>query len=120
MDSKIRELVQAVRDKTERGGLRWKAFDAEAFRAAIGTGYLHIQRHWAPLREENGDGGSVETYALQVSDGQGRVVAEEEVHEGVRDDGFSLVRDLFRVARIAALGGYKVIDDMLYVLRENS
>lgn len=120
MDSKLRELLQAALDKTNRGQLRWSAFSDESFRAAIGSGHLHLNRSWGPWTDDRGEEVSAETYFVQVSNGQGRVVVEGEAKEGVPQNGFELCRDLFRAARTAALGGYEVMDNMLRLLNRDS
>jgi hypothetical protein len=123
MDSRVRDLILAALEKTERGGLTWKAFDDETFRVPIATGFLHIRRGSTRLEDPEGEVTPVAVYSIQVSDAQGRVVAEEDVLPGVDGDGaynFSLSERLFRAARKSALGTDRVIDDMLQALRGGS
>jgi hypothetical protein len=115
MDKKLHDLLEAAIDQTERGGLAWTAFDSESFRTKIGTGYLHIQRGSTKLSADGDDYFPADTYSIQVSDAQGRVVAEAGVVEGA--DGFQLFARLFQVARKSALATDRVIDDMLHTLR---
>jgi len=113
-DSKLRSLLEAAAEKTERGGLAWQAFDDESFRAAIGTGYVHIQRGSTQASDGDGDLHPVTTYSVQISDAQGRVVAEDDATVGF--EGFAPFARLFEVARKSALGSDRVIEDMLQSL----
>jgi hypothetical protein len=115
MDNKIRDLLQAAIDKTGRDELSWTAFDSDSFRAKIGPGYLHIQRGSIQVSPDGVDFYPAVTYSVQISDAQGRVVAEAETRE-MRED-FGLFGQLFEAARKAALGSDRVIDDMLHTLR---
>jgi hypothetical protein len=113
MDSKLHQLLQTAVEKTARGGLRWKAFDDESFRAPIHPGYLHIHRGSTRIEGDDGEMLPAATYSIQISDGMGRVVAEEGAVEGGQDQDFPLLHNLFRAARTSALGGYQVIENML-------
>lgn len=115
MDNKIRDLLLAAFEKTERDELPWTAFDSVSFRAKIGPGYLHIQRGSIQVSPDGVDFYPAVTYSVQISDAQGRVVAEEETRES--HEGFDLFDQLFEAARKAALGSDRVIDDMLHTLR---
>jgi hypothetical protein len=118
MNSKLRELVEVAIEKTERGGLEWIAFDSESFRAKIGSGHLHIQRGSTELSADGENFHPATTYSVQISDVQGRVVAEDEAAEGY--DGYTLFNRLFQAARKSALATDRVIDDMLHSLRTSS
>ncbi|MBA4188405.1 MAG: hypothetical protein C0467_10410 [Planctomycetaceae bacterium] len=113
-DSKLRSLLEAAAEKTERGGLAWQAFDDESFRAAIGTGYVHIQRGSTQTADYDGDLHPATTYSVQISDAQGRVVAEDDATFGF--DGCGPFARLFEAARKSALGSDRVIDEMLHSL----
>jgi len=115
MDNKLRELLDAAIEKTERGGLEWTAFDSESFRAKIGSGYLHIQRGSTEVSDDGEHFCSRTTYSVQVSDSQGRVVVEDETIEG--DQGSALFSRLFQLARKSALSTDRVLDEMLRTLR---
>lgn len=118
MDNKVRELLEVAIDKTERGGLEWTAFDSDSFRTKIGTGYLHIQRGSTEMSTDGDTYHPHVTHSVQISDSQGRVVAEDEATEGF--DGFALFNRLFNAARKAALATDRVIDDMLHSLRNGA
>jgi hypothetical protein len=117
MDNALRELLVTATAKTEAGRLKWKAFDSESFRAAIGSGYLHIQRGSTRIDDDEGESMPAVTYSAQVSDEQGRVVAEADVTEGFQMAEFMILATLFATARKSALQTDRVIEDMLEVLR---
>jgi hypothetical protein len=115
MDTKLIELIEAALKETERGKLEWIAFDSESFRTRIGSGYLHIQRGSTEISDDGEHFSPRATYAVQVSDSQGRVVAEEEMTEGFQGSG-PFVR-LFELARKSALATDRVLDEMLRTLQ---
>ncbi len=114
----MRDLLQAAVNKTQSGtnGLNWQAFDNDSFRARIGPGYLHVQRS---VVTDAGTGELINRtrYSVQVTNGVGQVVAEEEAIDGSEDSALPLLQQLFTAARTAGLGGYEVIDHMLQILR---
>jgi hypothetical protein len=115
VDSKLRDLLQAALDKTNSGAVEWTAFNSESFRARVGAGHLHIQRGSIPVETDERDRYWVTTYAVQVSDAQGRIVAEADAREGT--ESFALFDRLFDTARKTALGSDRVIEEMLHTLR---
>src|SRR5436305_7212124 len=117
MDNKLYNLLEAAREKTEAGELKWQAFDDESFRAAVGSGFLHIQRGSTRLEDDSGELVPAVTYSVQVSDEQGRVVAEADVTEGFSAGDFTVLASLFLAARKSALESDRVIEDMLGSLR---
>ncbi len=118
MDSVLRDLIQTATAKTQQGRLRWKAFDSESFRAAIGSGYLHVQRLLARIEDDDGDSRPATTFSAQVSDEQGRVVAEAEAQQGFGgSEDCTILAALFEAARKSTFKSDKVIEDMLAALR---
>ena len=115
MDPKVRDLIQAALEKTQRGGLAWQSFDSNSFRAPAAGGYLHVQRGRFLLSAAGGE--AVLRYAAQVTNPLGQVVAEADAVEGRNDDDFTALQGLFNAARTSALGGYQIIDSMLSFLR---
>jgi hypothetical protein len=116
MDNRLRDLVEAAIEKTERGGLAWTAFDSESFRATIDPGHLHILRSFSA---DDATDATTSMYFVQVSDAQGRIVSDDEAGPDRVGDAksFPLFDRLFQAARKAALGSDRVIDDMLHTLR---
>jgi hypothetical protein len=117
MDSKMQALLGSALAKTEGGGLEWQAFSSDAFHARIGPGFLHIQRGSTELSSDGENFSPYVTYSIQVSDSQGRVVAEAEVVKYQDQDAFRLCDRLFEAARKSALKSDHVIDDMLKTLQ---
>jgi hypothetical protein len=116
MDNKMREVLKAALDNTRAGTLSWEAFTPESFRARVGRGFLHIL--WGMITHDaEGNPVSVGQYTVQVSDGKGRIVADEDVLVTQQDGDSKLVQDLYRAARTSALGGYQVLDNMLDALK---
>jgi hypothetical protein len=104
MDNKLLELLQAAKAKTESGRLKWQAFDGESFRAAIGSGYLHIHRLLARIENDDGNSHPAATFSAQVSDEQGRIVADADATQGFSDGGeYRVLAELFDTARKSAL-----------------
>lgn len=120
MDSELQELVQAAIDETRRGGLAWKAFNDETFRAPIATGTLHVRREYVPVENETGGYTDTPTYRVEVSDEQGRVVAEESAARGFSGQPFRPIAELFDEARKSALRPDRVIGEMLQALRKRA
>lgn len=116
MDSKLRNLLEVVVNRTRGGTLSWQTFGSEAFRARIGPGNIHVQR--GTIAESSTEGGSTNAlrYSAQVSNAFGQVVAEAEAIEGHTDPQLPLLQSLFDAARTSGLGGYRVIEDMLQAL----
>lgn len=118
MDNVLLDLIQTATAKTKQGRLRWKAFDSESFRAPIGSGYLHVNRLLAQIEEEDGDRHPATTFFAQVSDEQGRVVAEATATQGFGGGGdYAVLSELFEAARKSALMSDKVLEGMLEALR---
>lgn len=115
MDSKLHNLLEAAVSKTEAGKLDWLVFDDESFRTKIGSGFLHIQRGTTELSSDGETFSPYDTYTIQISDSQGRVVAEAQAVQN-RDDA-RLCNRLFEAARKSALKSDHVIDDMLRTLQ---
>lgn len=118
MDNVLRELLVTATAKTREGRLRWKAFDSESFRVAIGSGYLHIHRLAAYHENDEGETRPATMYSARVSDEQGRTVAEADATQGFGGgDDFAILAGLFEAARKSALKTDKVVEDMLEALR---
>jgi hypothetical protein len=115
VDKKVSDLLEAALTNTRRGQLQWQAFNAESFRTRIGSGSLHIQRVPTQVSSDGTDVQPAVAYAVQIADGQGRVVAEEEVIE--HNLGSTLLQNVFEAARKSALGTATVLDEMLNALR---
>lgn len=145
MNDRIRDLVTAAITKTESGELKWTAFTSDSFRTKIGTGHLHIQRNYETREDDpnpatgTSQSYSVQTYSLQITDAQGRVVAEEEAlgtkesfgwttatpqHTKISDPSqppilmtkYKLFEQLFLAVRNAVLKSDQVIESMLQEL----
>lgn len=116
MDNALNTLLLRAREKTESGRLDWVDFGPESFQSVIGNGNLHIQRSFVE-REKDGEPWAVESYAAQVSDSKGRVIAEVESREEADNASFNLLQGLFRAARNSAFNGTRVIEGMLNVLQ---
>jgi hypothetical protein len=116
MDDKLEELLRVAKSRTVDGELRWRAFSDEAFRVPIGGGYLHVNRGMIRLEDEDGESHPARTYSAQVTDEQGRVVAETDATVGY-DGPVALLSELFEAARKSALQSEGVIEKMLGALR---
>jgi hypothetical protein len=116
MNDRLLEVVKAATQKTIRGGLEWKAFDDQSFRTPVGTGFLHLQRGSTVFVDENEGECPIETFSVQVSNAQGRIVAEGNPTQG-RSEAFVACAKLFEVARNSALKSDEVLEEILRVLK---
>jgi hypothetical protein len=116
MNDRLLEVVKAATQQTARGGLEWRAFDDQSFRTPVGTGYLHLQRRSTVHRDEKAlMTFPAETFSVQVSNVQGRIVAEREVTQW-RSNSFEEYAKLFEAARNSAMKSNEVLEDILRVL----
>lgn len=117
MDSKLRELVDTVTKKTQRGKVHWRVSDSEAFRTQLGFGQLLVLRG----NTTDFETGKAYRYVVSITNSDGQVVLEAEATERQDDvTTLALFQALFDAARTAALGGYEVIDSMLEALEATS
>lgn len=120
MSNDLQELLQEAAEETKRGGLVWKAFNDENFRAPIANGMLLIRREHVPIDDAEGNTTVEPVYVIEVSDDQGRVVTEADTSRGMPESPVSLFEDLFEAARKSALRPDRVIGEMLQVLRKRA
>ncbi|MGL6096397.1 MAG: hypothetical protein ACRC7O_11450 [Fimbriiglobus sp.] len=114
MNDPVRKLLKATLTKTESGELPWVRFDDNSFHVRIGPGQLHLRRFDVTLPSDEYSEGSETRFTIELTDAQVRTFEEDEVSLSSAD--YRLVDDLFRAARTSAVGGKKVLDEMLTAL----
>lgn len=118
MDAKLLELVKVTSERTARGAFVWTAFDSEAFDLKLGRGHMFVRRSWT--RDDSDDDEQLRNpgYILEVTDAQGRVVADVRVRSV--DPEYKAVDDLFQRARVSALQADRVLEEMLQTAKASA
>jgi hypothetical protein len=114
MDKCLREVVEAARDKTRRGGQDWEPFGEETFRARVGTGTITVLKVAEP---DDAPQDAPRTYLVSVYDRMGRTAATAEVGPSDAAGDYRAVEGLYDAAQESVLRPKRVLDEMLQVLR---
>jgi hypothetical protein len=107
---KLIRLLEDLKTLTEQGKVAWnETADEDEFRVALKPGLLRISRG----TNYSDDGDEARFYLVTVLNREAKVVEEfsrSSASEGIE---FELMRDLYELARRAALRGDNLLDDML-------